>query len=477
MLSLSQHLLLCVAGFSSALALNDVAKRAGVSIARAVAADAELSPETVLPEDVGVPLLVALQRQTPPRWRQVMTNVADMSYTASISVGGQTIQGILDTGSFEFLVFSTLCETCGGTELFYDPGRSESHEEGPLQRMHSFGSGNTYSLLAWDAVELGPFDLERQYFWEVHEAELPVLHHGSFQAIVGVGPPSSARADNDNTIGVGMGVAGSTPLFAQEIMREQRSLLENLDCLVFSVCLRRGPFEEGYFVWNDHDPRTLPNFEEIAVTGSIHWGATMTDVQLTGGAPDAALTIGCANGCGAVLDSGTSLLVVPTAVADRVLSEINSLPGVTCDDLSTFPSLSLQLGDVSVTLPPESYIGEFWGVLPPEVARFANQVGLPTHFRGCELLMMTMDINTQFGPMWILGMPFFREYYTTFDLGSEHLGNAGRTMHVRRNDNDCSEDGSSDQILLQHQKHRVDLSKIQIPRWLKDASSQGLLQM
>merc|ERR1719502_1928612 len=32
----------------------------------------------------------------------------------------------------------------------------------------------------------------------------------------------------------------------------------------------------------------------------------------------------------------------------------------------------------------------------------------------CEPLIMSMDADSQFGQLWILGMPFFRKYYTTF---------------------------------------------------------------
>merc|ERR1719217_1319251 len=32
----------------------------------------------------------------------------------------------------------------------------------------------------------------------------------------------------------------------------------------------------------------------------------------------------------------------------------------------------------------------------------------------CQPLVIPVNEMTQFGPMWILGTPFFREYYTTF---------------------------------------------------------------
>ena len=46
--------------------------------------------------------------------------------------------------------------------------------------------------------------------------------------------------------------------------------------------------------------------------------------------------------------------------------------------------------------------------------------------------MMDMGMQeTQFGPMMILGMPWFREYYTTFDLGDgSHLELASATVVI-----------------------------------------------
>eukprot|EP00401_Gymnodinium_catenatum_P023410 CAMPEP_0117489388 /NCGR_PEP_ID=MMETSP0784-20121206/17008_1 /TAXON_ID=39447 /ORGANISM="" /LENGTH=92 /DNA_ID=CAMNT_0005284111 /DNA_START=92 /DNA_END=367 /DNA_ORIENTATION=+ len=54
---------------------------------------------------------VATQRAhlqlTSQRHRQLLHNDQDMLYTAAMTVGGQEMEGVLDTGSFELLVFST----------------------------------------------------------------------------------------------------------------------------------------------------------------------------------------------------------------------------------------------------------------------------------------------------------------------------------------------------------------------------------
>merc|ERR1719277_1715117 len=57
--------------------------------------------------------------------------------------------------------------------------------------------------------------------------------------------------------------------------------------------------------------------------------------------------------------------------------------------------------------------------------------------RTCELLIGKIDVETQVGPMWILGMPFFREYYTTFSLGSNLRDKTARKVYVAQADGDC----------------------------------------
>jgi hypothetical protein len=46
----------------------------------------------------------------------------------------------------------------------------------------------------------------------------------------------------------------------------------------------------------------------------------------------------------------------------------------------------------------------------------------------CFPAFMPIDRRTKFGPLWILGMPFFRQFHVTFSAGEERrvfLANAG----------------------------------------------------
>merc|ERR1719163_2518276 len=52
----------------------------------------------------------------------------------------------------------------------------------------------------------------------------------------------------------------------------------------------------------------------------------------------------------------------------------------------------------------------------------------------CKPLFMAMEQATQFGPLWILGMPFFRSYYTTFSIGKSRQD---RALYISAADSEC----------------------------------------
>eukprot|EP00448_Togula_jolla_P004328 CAMPEP_0170612240 /NCGR_PEP_ID=MMETSP0224-20130122/23618_1 /TAXON_ID=285029 /ORGANISM="Togula jolla, Strain CCCM 725" /LENGTH=136 /DNA_ID=CAMNT_0010937731 /DNA_START=52 /DNA_END=459 /DNA_ORIENTATION=+ len=85
------------------------------------------------------------------RSRQLMHNNGDVSYTISMVVGNQTIEAVPDTGSFDLLVFSSLCKFgCGNPKFLYNRTQSLNFEHGQTYQEHAFGSGKTMSYEAYD---------------------------------------------------------------------------------------------------------------------------------------------------------------------------------------------------------------------------------------------------------------------------------------------------------------------------------------
>merc|ERR1719149_368370 len=55
-----------------------------------------------------------------------LSNFNNVQYSAPLSIGGQTLPVIYDTGSFEILVLSKLCPTCEARHSVYDNTLSSS---------------------------------------------------------------------------------------------------------------------------------------------------------------------------------------------------------------------------------------------------------------------------------------------------------------------------------------------------------------
>lgn len=423
--------------------------------------------------------------------RQEIFNHEDMLYTAPMTVGGQNINGILDTGSFELLVFENSCASCGSTESFYDSSESTTYERFPstLAMMHSFGSGDTWSQLAWDNFAMGPMTVQGQYFWDVQEADLPILETvGNFQAIVGVGPTSTTKneylkAAADAEIQKSYYVKANVPVPSDivsetqynQALAEQTPLLDRLGVSMFSVCLGRESGTNGVFVWNDADPRTMPSIFTPLPAGAIdgHWSAVLADVRFEGGSGAASLALACESGCGAVIDSGTSVLAVPPDVADRAIALINSIEGLGCDDISAYPRLEFTLGGNSYVLPPEAYIFE----VEQEVQEPGESLFRWRHWVApvplCTLGMITMDMTTSAGPLWIMGMPFFREYYTTFHLGDNETD---RSLYTAPASEECTpallamamaQEAALRKKGLPKRPRKVNLAKVHTPSWVQ----------
>lgn len=202
----------------------------------------------------------------------------------------------------------------------------------------------------------------------------------------------------------------------------------------------------------------------------------MTDVVLSGGINNVNIPVACDQGhfCTAMLDTGTSLITAPAHVVEELHNQLKQL-GPNCDRIDRMPNLKFRYNGAEISLPPESYIGKMFGKLPPHLQAYFPQVSLYENSKlgrgwkdDCSLLMMTVDLNQE-GDLWIIGMPFFREYYTTFDMGDGY-DKRGATMYVAKADNQCNHPSEKRFSVFADQRtgqsRSVDLSKVRLPPWV-----------
>jgi len=326
-------------------------------------------------------------------YKQVLHNYQNVQYYADFKIGGQDIAGIFDTGSFELLVRSSRCEKCVHPTPPYDRTKSSSYIENGTFTKHVFGSGPCVSMKGYDTVSVGNMDAKGQSFWEIMDHRIQVLDSAKFAAIVGIGP-NFAYGNTDQTLLMSYGV-------------DQ-----------FSVCLQKEQGAEGFLTWGPG--KTVLEEKDTAVAnviGKHHWAAKLEDVSFVG-ADGKNFEIPCSNGnnCTAIVDSGTSLIAAPGIALEQLSAQIPPI-AEDCSNLHELPTLRFVVGGNLLELPPQAYVMKVTGATLE-----ANDVWDILFFkpkvRKINMFMpafMQIDMESQHGPVWILGVPFFRYNHTTFD--------------------------------------------------------------
>jgi hypothetical protein len=136
-----------------------------------------------------VPAALRRDERSGSSFRQVLDNHHDMSYVGNMTVGGQHLQGVYDSGSLELVVVSDKCNNwCGSAQRMFHAAHSDTYQNGPMSVVLEYGSGEVLGKEAYDTVSVGSLGSMDAPFWEVVDANMPLLQQSGFGAIVGLGP-------------------------------------------------------------------------------------------------------------------------------------------------------------------------------------------------------------------------------------------------------------------------------------------------
>jgi len=126
----------------------------------------------------------------------------------------------------------------------------------------------------------------------------------------------------------------------------------------------------------------------------------------------------CQDGsCRAVVDTGTSLLGVPSQAGSVLRSALQHPQGPSGGCQGPGPDLHFDLGNFTVTLRPKDYARLDVADETTEGAQ-ASEASLD-----CVPMMMLMDLPEPLGPkLFILGEPVLQRYYTGFDSKLKRVG-------------------------------------------------------
>lgn len=210
-----------------------------------------------------------------------------------------------------------------------------------------------------------------------------------FDGILGLGYPSLAAG-------------GVTPVF-------DNMMAQNLvDIPMFSVYLSRNEDSttgsELIFGGYDHTHFT-GSLNWVPVTVQGYWQITLDNIQVGD-----TVTF-CAEGCQAIVDTGTSFITGPP---DKIKQLQNAIGAVLtngdylleCNNLNVMPDVTFTINGIPYTLSPTAY----------------TMTGFEDGMEFCLGGFQGLNTGSSGGPLWILGDVFIRQFYSVFDRGNNLVG-------------------------------------------------------
>lgn len=359
------------------------------------------------------------------RFVETLKNVGEgAAYMGKIYIGGQGLAAIWDTGSDQQVVNSLRtfnpfpqAHCLNNQEHCYNPQKSGLYKQKDVMPSTiSYGSGDTMVLVGEDQIQLegAHCTVQRSQFQELLSTNINQILRHDIDVVAGLSPHR-------------WGVNGT------------QQLMTDMHISFFSFCFQRDTDHgDGFLVWNDHNPKHNPtwHFTSLPTIGvGNYWSVAAHDFKLEHNSFKKAKTIGYTEDFGGcIVDTGTSLVTLdkPTLEnLEKYLNEFMESTNFECseENLHKLPDLTFRLGDKRIEhrLRPQDYISyttdndipeeiqgilRFWGERNPLLGKNATEEFIKSRESKQCVLMFTEPMENN---VCLLGMPFMRNYYVTFD--------------------------------------------------------------
>jgi saccharopepsin len=312
-----------------------------------------------------------------------VSNFLNAQYFSEITIGTppQSFKVVLDTGSSNLWVPSS---ECGSIACYlhtkYDSSSSSTYKKNGTSFEIRYGSGSLSGFVSQDHVTIGDLNIKDQLFAEATEEPGLAFAFGRFDGILGLGYDS-------------ISVNRIVPPFYSMI--DQGLLDEPVFAFYLGNADDEGDESEAVFggVNENHYSGKLI---EIPLRRKAYWEVDLD--AITFGDATAEL-----DNTGVILDTGTSLIVLPSTLAELLNKEIGAKKGyngqytIECEKRDSLPELTFTLSGYNFSITPFDYILEVQG--------------------SCISSFTGMDIPEPAGPLAILGDAFLRKWYSVYDLG------------------------------------------------------------
>jgi len=318
----------------------------------------------------------------------LVDNFLNAQYFSEISIGTppQSFKVVLDTGSSNLWVPSSQCSSIACfLHSKYDSSSSSTYQKNGTEFEIRYGSGSLSGFVSKDTLQIGDLKVEGQDFAEATNEPGLAFAFGRFDGILGLGY---------DTISVNKMVPPFYHMINQKLVDEP----------VFAFYLGDAN-KDG-----DNSVATFGGIDESHYTGELikiplrrkaYWEVELNSIALGNNVAELENT-------GVILDTGTSLIALPSTMAELLNKEIGATKGFTgqysveCDKRDSLPDLTFTLGGHKFTIGPHDYILEVQG--------------------SCISSFMGMDFPEPVGPLAILGDAFLRRWYSVYDVGNNAVG-------------------------------------------------------
>jgi len=238
----------------------------------------------------------------------------------------------------------------------------------------------------------------------------------------------------DGVLGLGLDGLSQTPEFNFfDVIAQAVSSWGSKMPHTFAVFLAEADDEASEITFGGWLPRHLteePKWNAVLDPEMGHWAINVR-----------ALRVGnetlkfCHEGCKAVVDTGTSLLSVPSQVFPEVYELLKHPAPLAGHCRGMGPELHIELDNFTVTLEPKDYARTEQRTLStrPRLEKNREEATPQTTREDlfCKPMLMSMDLPEPLGPkLFILGEPILRKYYTIYDGHQKSVG-FGRAAHPR----------------------------------------------
>lgn len=322
-----------------------------------------------------------------------LTNFMDAQYYGEIQLGTppQPFTVIFDTGSSNLWVPDSTCASFGC--LLHRRFRSDdstSFVKNGTEFAIRYGTGSVEGFIGQDSMNLGGLQILKQNFGQTTKEPGLTFAMARFDGIMGLGYDT-------------ISVQGVPPPFynlvSQKLIKEP----------IFSFYLAKAPVKKSN---SDEDPiggsLIFGGIEKDRFEGPMTWAPVIRkgywEVSLDAfgiGGQDIGI-----KGTAAI-DTGTSLIAVPKAIAQAINGAIGAKQGfrgiwsVECESIPEMPPVTFTFGGHEYKLEASDYILNTGG--------------------SCISPFMGIDIP-HLKNLWIVGDAFLRKYYSVYDMGKNRVG-------------------------------------------------------